>query len=287
MVRLCIALMVMTLLVGCGAAPEAAAPTATPEPTCQQQATSFVTEVQPIFQEWTDATTLAGSTPRASLSTEIGKLQELRRRVQALQVPACAELVRQNLVTMMDGSIQAYTAFLGQKPENDVSMLFAVATQYTDLFSRNLAHLQANETLEDAPKSVTGLGKRADIYQPYEQEGFKLNDSSPVNGVPRIMGLSSDEVIVVELIGPEDNVEQASVFISGFPAHKDRAVTAMRQLLKTTMPDWSSGEAWLNEKVQSLSSPAQMIAVGNRIVSIEGIGTGNDLTAFLVVRVLQ
>lgn len=290
--RVLVAVVVTAVLAGCGAAPEAAAPTATPEPSCQQQAAPFITEIQPIFQEWTDAATLAGNTPRASLNTEIGKLQEIRRRVQAVEAPACAADVRQNLVASMDTSIEAYLAFLAQKPENEVSGLFSLATQQLDLFSRNLAHLQANETLEAAPKAtgatVSNLGRRAEILRPYEQAGIAFAMSS-VDGQPRAMGMSEDQVVVIEVIGPEEGIQQVSMTIamSAFGEQPvDRGTFSMVGLLGATMPDWNEAEAWVKRAVKGAASGPQTITVGNRLVTLEAIGTGQDQVLSLVAKVL-
>jgi len=289
MVRLCIALMVVGLLVGCGAAPEAAAPTATPEPSCQQQSSAFLAEIQPLFQEWTDATTLAGSTPRASLSTEIGKLQDIRRRVQAVQAPACAADVRQNLISSMDSSIQAFLAFLGQKPESEYNALFTLATTQLDLFSRNLAHLQANEALEPAPLVVTGLGKRTDIQAPFVSAGVAIQESSPVGGLPRVMGATSDGIVTLELIGPETSIQQASILVSILAFNRERverATGSMNDLVEVAMPDWSEGSAWIAQAAKDVTKAPQSTAVGNRIVTMERIGVNEDQVLAFGIKVL-
>jgi hypothetical protein len=66
--------------------------------------------------EWTDAVTLAGSTPRVQLAPQIATLQRIRRDVQAQPWPECAQRAQALLVTTMNGIIDGLTDFLGQRP---------------------------------------------------------------------------------------------------------------------------------------------------------------------------
>jgi hypothetical protein len=107
--------------------------------------TAFVAAIQPLAQRWTDATTLAGNTPRASLAPQISELQAIRREVQALAVPSCAEPTRESLVAAMDSTIQAYLDFLAQKPESEVTAGFEAAAAHMATFTARLASLASPE----------------------------------------------------------------------------------------------------------------------------------------------
>lgn len=102
-------------LTGCAAKP------------CTEQDPAFVKDVQGLMQEWQDASTLAGSTPRASLAVQIAELQRIRRATQALTPPDCGKPAQAALVTAMDAGIDGFTAFLSQATEADVQAKFTLA----------------------------------------------------------------------------------------------------------------------------------------------------------------
>lgn len=108
---------------------------------CAQQAAPGITQIQSIAQEWDDAFKLANSTPRATLPAQIGNLQAIRRKVQDVQMPECAALVKQRLIDAMDNSINGFIAFLGQKPDTEVKQFFD----------------QANKSMEDFGKEIQAL----------------------------------------------------------------------------------------------------------------------------------
>jgi len=121
---------------------EVAAPTVDPHVGCADEAAPFLTDVQKLADEWDDANTLAGSTPRASLPPQIDKLQALRRQTKALEAPECAFLVKQRLIDSMDNTINGYIAFLAQKPDSDVSKLFDQASRSLADFFREVQALK-------------------------------------------------------------------------------------------------------------------------------------------------
>lgn len=94
---------------------------------CTEQDPAFVKSLQGLVQEWQDASTLAGSTPRASLAVQIAALQSIRRRTVDLTAPACGKAAQTALATAMDQGIDGFTAFLGQAPEADVNAKFALS----------------------------------------------------------------------------------------------------------------------------------------------------------------
>lgn len=114
-----------------------------PTPTCAQQVAPALTQIQSVAREWDDANKLAGQTPRASLAQQISTLQAVRRKVQDIAVPDCATAMKQALVASMDASIDAYVAFLGQKPNSTVQDLFKTANDKMTLFGQEAAKLAA------------------------------------------------------------------------------------------------------------------------------------------------
>lgn len=101
---------------------------ATPTPTCEAGLPAFAQQLEPLAREWDDANTVAGSTPRAALATQIASLQAVRRKVEDIPAPVCGTTIKDHLVRSMDASIDGYVAFLGQKPDNEVSAKFSTAS---------------------------------------------------------------------------------------------------------------------------------------------------------------
>lgn len=116
---------------------------ATPTPTCEVQAVAYAAQIQSIAREWDDANTLAGQTPRASLSAQIDRLQAIRRKAQDETPPSCATAAHTALVGAMDKTIEGYLAFLGQKPDSEVSALFQQAGAQMTTYTQEVAKLIA------------------------------------------------------------------------------------------------------------------------------------------------
>lgn len=114
------------------------AATPTPTPTCVQLAQPTMQELESIAREWDDANKLAGQTPRASLAPQIDKLQATRRKVQDMQVPSCVDAAHRAFIESMDATIDGYIAFLGRKPDADVSNAFKRADDAMTAFSEEL-----------------------------------------------------------------------------------------------------------------------------------------------------
>lgn len=112
-------------------------------PTCAEQSTEALAQVQSAAREWDDANKLAGQTPRASLAVQIAALQAVRRKVQDITVPACANAMKSALIASMDASIEGYVAFLGQKSDGLVQNSFKTANEKMDVFGQEVIKLSA------------------------------------------------------------------------------------------------------------------------------------------------
>src|SRR5688500_4260990 len=85
---------------------------------------AYIAETEPIFQEWSDASKLANSTPRSQLAGQITRLQEIRRQADSVTVYGCASNAHAAMTDMMDATIAGYTAFLSQSSDAVVSAHF-------------------------------------------------------------------------------------------------------------------------------------------------------------------
>lgn len=111
--------------------------------TCAEQSKEGLEKIQSAAREWDDANKLAGQTPRASLATQIAALQAVRRKVQDITVPECANAMKNALIASMDASIEGYVAFLGQKPDGTVQASFKLANDKMTEFGQEVVKLSA------------------------------------------------------------------------------------------------------------------------------------------------
>lgn len=65
-----------------------------------------------ILRKWEDASALAGATSRMSLATPVASLQAIRREMQSLIVPPCADESKALAVQSMETAISGFMAFM-------------------------------------------------------------------------------------------------------------------------------------------------------------------------------
>lgn len=114
-----------------------------PGRTCAESNQEYTKELSDLMQEWQDASTLAGSTPRMQLATQIANLQGVRRKAQALEAPECGEAAKLALISAMDSTIEGFTAFLGQQPEGVVNAKFIESAQSFQEATEELIKMRA------------------------------------------------------------------------------------------------------------------------------------------------
>jgi hypothetical protein len=124
-------------------------PTVTPVPTaesCYHQSEKYRSEVTNLIKEWDDAETVAGSTSRIALSPAVSELQRIRREVDNLELPDCAEYAQYYLVTYMDTVIEAYLLFMADAPDYSVSDKFEEADSQLEQFSQEFSNMKSTPT---------------------------------------------------------------------------------------------------------------------------------------------
>lgn len=85
-------------------------------PDAKIQAPEEASPLLAIYSRWIDLDTLARSTARIALSGPVGKMQDLLREAQSVQVANCAQDAKQALVKLISGDTDAMIAFM-QKDE--------------------------------------------------------------------------------------------------------------------------------------------------------------------------
>lgn len=150
MKRILLLVVLVILLTGCAPIQVQVQPTSEPSPIptsvpCSVQAEAYIEAIDEIAQEWDDARNLAGSTPRMSLAPAISDLQEIRRKVDKLDRPSCAESVHSLLIQHMDAVIDAFLKFLAQESDSIVNAKFTEASMAFDQWIEEYGKLMDGE----------------------------------------------------------------------------------------------------------------------------------------------
>lgn len=97
----------------------------TPEPTPTADCRADIAKYQkdtfiPFMKEWVDAFALAGSTPRLAMAQPIATMQEISRRLRAVEPVPCAIGFHTLFTGVMDDTIDDFLAHMAGKPESEV-----------------------------------------------------------------------------------------------------------------------------------------------------------------------
>ncbi|WP_461518093.1 hypothetical protein [Porticoccus sp.] len=102
-----------------------------------------------------------------------------------------------------------------------------------------------------------------------------LEESSPVNGQDRYMGLSVDGVALLEVIGPKHDVVQASLMVglpNDAPEILARNSAILIRFLKNVTPEWEGGAEWATaaiSKVTANPGEKEQKVIGSKLITIE------------------
>jgi hypothetical protein len=82
---------------------------------CIKTASTWAAQSRALFSEFNDANQVASRTSRIALPAQVQRLQDIRRRAEALQVPPCAQHAQDLLVQGIAATTDAYLAFMGEE----------------------------------------------------------------------------------------------------------------------------------------------------------------------------
>lgn len=88
---------------------------------CQSHTKDYLAQIEPLLAEWQDAVELADSTARIALSPMVRDMQRIRREIEDIPPPDCAQHGRSLLISGMDSIIDAFIDFMGDAPDATVS----------------------------------------------------------------------------------------------------------------------------------------------------------------------
>ena len=115
---ICIAITSCTLFPSASPTPTVtAAPlpsaTTTPDPCCAEYVLMDIEEIQSLTYKFQDIAYIANFTSQAQLIDPILRLQEVRREIQYLDLPACEANVKEAIVNYMNAVIDYLAVFMG------------------------------------------------------------------------------------------------------------------------------------------------------------------------------
>lgn len=77
-----------------------------------------------LARRWTDAVTLADSTPRISLPERVAELQKIKQETENLKVNECLNNPKNSLILSMDATVNGFLVFLhNQNKQGDLAAL--------------------------------------------------------------------------------------------------------------------------------------------------------------------
>ncbi len=118
-----------------------AAPTGTPDPCSQELLALEVQEMHKIMREFDDAFTLAASTAREALLTQIAELQRIRREAEDFPAPVCLRPLKELQLVHMNTVIQTMLAFVSGAQEDVVSQGLNVSRQLHNQYMVEMVRL--------------------------------------------------------------------------------------------------------------------------------------------------
>jgi hypothetical protein len=95
-------------------------PTAMPDPCAPENLLKEVEKVQDVVNAFQDVAYVANFTPQTELILPILQLQEIRREMQKLEVPACEDAIKTSSINYMNATINYLAFFMGGESQENV-----------------------------------------------------------------------------------------------------------------------------------------------------------------------
>lgn len=105
----------------------------------------FRAVVEPVLQQWDDASALAASTSRIALSGPVADMQRIRRDFSTLSIPYAQEfyMAYASILASMDNKIDGYLAFMAQKPDATVQEFFQASQDALNRYKAEITRLSS------------------------------------------------------------------------------------------------------------------------------------------------
>lgn len=100
---------------------------------------AYLTDLDRSLEIWDDNLKLADSTARIALSGAIDNLLQQKHRLMEIEAPECANYITELATYMMDMSIDPFLAFMQEKDDSQINLMFDVALAARAIFDDELA----------------------------------------------------------------------------------------------------------------------------------------------------
>ena len=141
-----------------------------------------------------------------------------------------------------------------------------------------MVEIESTGSSKVSPAARIGVAE-ATIQSLFEQPdiGFTFENSSPVNGEPRLIGTSAHGLATIELIGPPENLTRATIKVS-IPDDDTHALTLnaeyVLRFIQNVAPQWAGGGDWVIQNLNAFAS-------GHRS-AVKTIQAGKEISMFLI-----
>ena len=154
-----------------------------------------------------------------------------------------------------------------------VSLLKKMGLMVVAITPNSGSSSQVSDTQQNRPQS-TGqtLGVSYDQIMQYLSGEFSVEKGTFIDGRDTYVGTSTDETVILEIIGDKRDVFQASIMadVSSELAQKNGVFVA--SFLKTSVPEWKGSVDWLIETLQELvaseTASNKKIHRGNKAIEV-------------------
>lgn len=146
----------------------------------------------------------------------------------------------------------------------------------------------------ESPKSISKTSdKPLTIGVSYDQitESFHqfmaISQSTPVRGQKRYMGETSDQTVIIEIIGDKQDVSQVSLIV-GMPSDTldalNRNITLLLRLVKNTIPEWEASADWVTSAAVRVlvTGESEVVIKGQMVIRLSPFG-GLPAVVFLTI----
>lgn len=108
----------------------------------KNQFDSSLKDVENVFQEYQDTERLAFVTDRAALSPLISKLQDIKMKLENTTIPECLKFPVANLDNYMKSTNDGYILFMGNNPNESISIESHFPEIYRAKFDLQIEYLK-------------------------------------------------------------------------------------------------------------------------------------------------
>lgn len=140
-----------------------------------------------------------------------------------------------------------------------VAALLLISALAVFLVVENNRTTEANSTATATAYLNSGLGvSRQSVQSTFSKGGYTFNEALPMGTKPRSVGKSSDGLISIELIGADQNIEEAvyqAKIIAGSQTNEYRA--ALLTFFSSAAPRWQNPNAFVNTGLDRMVAGAR------------------------------